>query len=251
MSEILYKELTPDKSLSDLIKRFWTVSNVTADTQYYAILPDGYFDIILTITDEKLKNISLTGLYTIDFEVIIPPQTTFLGVSFLPLASEYILAQNLTSLLNRHQILPLNFLDIDKVNFDDFQHWTKELALKFISTIQQGKTIDERKQKLFNLLYQTNGSLTIQEIASQTFWSSRQTNRYFNTTFGISLKAYCNILKCKQSFADIKKGILFPQQHYTDQAHFIKEVKKHTRTTPKVLAKNKNDRFIQFSTRPA
>lgn len=121
--------------------------------------------------------------------------------------------------------------------------------MQFISIIRNGKAFDERKQKLFKLLFQTNGSLTIQEIANQIFWTSRQINRYFNATFGLSLKSYCNILKCKQSFDDIKKGKLFPEKNYTDQPHFIREIKKHTGTTPKILAKNENDRFIQFSTR--
>jgi AraC-like DNA-binding protein len=250
MTEIIYKDLTPDKSLSDFVKRFWTISNPTTDNQQYSILPDGYFDIIATITDDKLNKVSLTGLYTTEFEVVIPAKTTFFGVSFLPLATENILAQSLASLLNKHQNLPLNYFEFDNVSFDNFQLWTQELSLQFISTINDSKPFDERKQKLFNLLFQTNGSLTIKEIANQTFWTSRQINRYFNTTFGLSLKTYLNILKCKQSFDDIKKGKLFPQQNYTDQPHFIKEIKKHTGTTPKVLAKNKNDRFIQFSTRP-
>lgn len=109
MSEINYKELTPDKSLSDFVKRFWTISNQTADYQHYSILPDGYFDIIATITDNKLNNVSLTGIYTTEFEVVIPANTTFFGISFLPLSNEYILKQSLTSLLNKHQNLPLSF----------------------------------------------------------------------------------------------------------------------------------------------
>src|SRR5699024_3960849 len=146
--------------------------------------------------------------------------------------------------------LSLNFIRFDKSIVDNFQHWKEELALQFISSIKSGKVIDERKLRLFKLLFQTNGSLTIQDIANQTFWTSRQINRYFNTKFGLSLKEYSNILKCKQSFDDIKKGELFPQQHYSDQPHFIREIRKHTGTTPKVLSKNENDRFIQFSTRP-
>ena len=40
---------------------------------------------------------------------------------------------------------------------------------------------------------------------------------------------------------------LSPQTDYFDQAHFIKEIKKYTGTTPKELHKNKNDRFLQLS----
>jgi AraC-like DNA-binding protein len=39
-----------------------------------------------------------------------------------------------------------------------------------------------------------------------------------------------------------------PQEDYFDQAHFIKEIKKYTGTTPKELHKNENVRFLQLST---
>lgn len=250
MDKINFKEIIPNKSLSKFVKRFWTITNLTNENLTYTILPDGYFDYILEFNEGKINSKSMTGIYTKEFEVVIPSYTTFFGVSFLPVSAEYILDQSLSKLLNKHQNLPLSFLDFDIAKFDKFQLWTEKLSLQFISKIKEEKVVEERKQKLFNLLFQTNGSLTIQEIANQTFWTSRQINRYFNTAFGLSLKTYLNILKCKQSFDDIKKGKLFPQQNYTDQPYFIKEIKKHTGSTPKVLAKNKNDRFIQFSTRP-
>jgi AraC-like DNA-binding protein len=85
-------------------------------------------------------------------------------------------------------------------------------------------------------------------MSEQVHWSSRQINRYFNQLFGLSLKAYCNILRFRASFQHIKEGKLFPEQNFTDQAHFIKEIKKFSGVLPKELSKNKDDRFIQFST---
>lgn len=73
-------------------------------------------------------------------------------------------------------------------------------------------------------------------------------NRYFNQTFGLSLKAYCNILRFRASIEHIKQGKLFPELNFSDQAHFIKEVKKLSGVVPKELSKNENDRFIQLST---
>ncbi|WP_233509501.1 helix-turn-helix domain-containing protein [Pedobacter chinensis] len=110
--------------------------------------------------------------------------------------------------------------------------------------------IDSRKQKLFDLIYEFNGTQSVSELAEKVFWSSRQINRYFNQQFGISLKAYCNILRFKSSLHHIKNGKLFPELNYSDQAHFIKEVKKMTGVTPKELARNENDRFILLSALP-
>src|SRR6187551_2773962 len=105
-------------------------------------------------------------------------------------------------------------------------------------------------QKLFDLIYSSNGSLPVKELSDKVFWSSRQINRYFNEQFGISLKAYCNILRFRASFSHIKDGKLFPHENFADQSHFIKEVKKLSGVSPKELKRNQNDRFIQFSTLP-
>jgi len=76
--------------------------------------------------------------------------------------------------------------------------------------------------------------------------SSRQINRYFNQQFGISLKAYCNILRFGASFKHISEGQLFPQESFTDQNHFIKQIKKYAGVTPKELSKNKDEQFIDM-----
>jgi AraC-like DNA-binding protein len=89
--------------------------------------------------------------------------------------------------------------------------------------------------------------MTVTELSEKVSWSSRQINRYFNQQFGLSLKAYCGILRFRASFPNIKEGKLFPEQNFSDQSHFIKEVRKLAGVSPKELMKNKNDRFIQFS----
>ncbi len=110
--------------------------------------------------------------------------------------------------------------------------------------------IDSRKQKLFELIYSSNGSLPVKELSEKVYWGSRQINRYFNKQFGISLKAYCNILRFRASLQHIKKGKLFPELNFADQNHFIKEIKKFSGVVPKDLSKNQNDRFILLSTLP-
>jgi AraC-like DNA-binding protein len=90
----------------------------------------------------------------------------------------------------------------------------------------------------------------VSELAGQIGWSSRQINRWFNSQFGLSLKTFANILKCHAAYRHIAQGQFQPDKSYYDQAHFIKEVKRYTGTTPKELHKNKNDRFLQLTTLP-
>jgi len=106
--------------------------------------------------------------------------------------------------------------------------------------------IDERKRNLFELIFTTNGEISVKELSERIFWSERQINRYFNQQFGLSLKTYCNILRFQASLLHIKQGELYPQLNFADQSHFIKEIKKLSGVSPKELHKNENDRFLQF-----
>ncbi|MET0244429.1 MAG: AraC family transcriptional regulator, partial [Flavitalea sp.] len=92
------------------------------------------------------------------------------------------------------------------------------------------------------------GQKSISELSEHSFWSSRQINRYFNDWFGLSLKAYCNILRFRESFTEISKGNLYPSQNYSDQAHFIKDVKKFAGVTPGELNRTDQGKYIQIST---
>jgi len=96
------------------------------------------------------------------------------------------------------------------------------------------------------LIFDSKGEMSVKELSEKVFWSSRQINQYFNQQFGMSLKAYCNILRFQASLSQIKEGKLFPQLNFYDQSHFIKEIKKHSGVSPKELYKNENSRFLQF-----
>jgi AraC-like DNA-binding protein len=89
----------------------------------------------------------------------------------------------------------------------------------------------------FELIYAENGSMPVKELSEKVFWSSRQINRYFNEQFGLSLKAYCNILRFRASFEHIKEGKLFPQQNFADQSHFIKAFKEFAGYSPREFQK--------------
>ena len=108
------------------------------------------------------------------------------------------------------------------------------------------KKIQPKKLQLSQLVYLMNGNISAEEVSNQINWSNRQINRYMNKYLGVSLKTYLNIQKCYTSYIQIREGRFFPDNGYYDQAHFIREVKKHTGKTPKELYEKQNDRFIQL-----
>jgi AraC-like DNA-binding protein len=247
-ANIEFKQNLPTSQLSDFVESFWMIENTSNKAHEIVILPDGRFDIIFSYSSNERYNIMQMGLGSQPEQNSIPPKIVMFAVSFKLLAIEYLLNMKAAFLLNEAHPLPNDFWGITKNDLNDFEKFCEKVSAKMLSLIRPG--IDSRKHKLFELIYSSNGSLSVKELSEKVFWSSRQINRYFNEQFGISLKAYCNILRFKASLQHIKDGKLFPEQDFTDQNHFIKEVKKFSGVVPKELFKNQNDRFILLSALP-
>jgi AraC-like DNA-binding protein len=244
--DIKFKFIKPDPNLSDYVESFWMLMNHADTSKEIIVLPDGRVDLIFAYSNNESFHTTLIGIGTEPDQAIIAPGTVMFAVSFKLLAAEYILNLKLASLLNKASLLPNDFWNVSQNDLKDIDRFCKNVSKVIIDLKKE--EVDPRKKKLFDLIYSSHGTIAVQELSEQVNWSSRQINRYFNEHFGLPLKAYCNILRFRASFDQIKEGKLFPEQAFADQAHFIKEVKKFSGVAPKELFKNQNDRFIQFST---
>lgn len=247
-SEFEYKIIKPDPSISDYVESFWMINNCIETDKEVIVLPDGRVDMFFTYSLSEPFHIVILGITTEPEKVIFPPHRILFAISFKLLAIEYLIETPIVSIINQAKQLPNNFWGFSQDDMNSFDAFCIKASQK-IGELSNAN-IDKRKQHLFELIYSSNGSMSVNELSQKVFWSSRQINRYFNQQFGLSLKSYCNILRFRASFQHIKEGKLFPEQNFADQAHFIKEVKKLAGVIPKELSKNKNDRFIQFSTLP-
>lgn len=245
-TDLAYKSKQPSKKLSAFVDSFWCMRNKSDKTIETIGLPDGRIDLSLFQSSKEPFSIRLLGLGTHQYEKgKIPANSLTFVISFKLLAVEYIFHDSISALLNEGKKLENDFWDFNPTDLKDFEWFCEKASHKMESSIV--KEIDSRKQKLFNLIYESNGAMTVKDLAEQSGWSSRQINRYFNQYFGISLKGFCSILRFRASLEHIAKGKLFPEENFSDQTHFIKEIKKISGSIPKELFQNKNDRFILLS----
>jgi len=172
----------------------------------------------------------LRGIDTEPSQVVIEKGTTIFTIGLKLLAVEYLLGDSIKDVLNEGRNISNDFCQFEESNMSSLENFSNR-ATKKIKSIST-ENIDSWKKKLFELIYASNGSMHVKELSQQ---------------FGISLKAYCNILRLGASFKHISEGKLFPEQNFTDQNHFIKEIKKYAGVTPKELSKNKDDRFIDIT----
>lgn len=224
------------------------LANPTDVEKEVVVLPDGRFDIFFSYSINEPFHVTIAGLASEPSQGTIAPESVIFAISFKLLAIDYLLDTTISSLVNKVDYLPNDFWGIIQDDLRDFGSFCTKVSNRMIG--QRKGNVDERKRNLFDLIYSSEGALSVQELSESVHWNSRQINRYFSQRFGLSLKTFCTILRYKSSFTQIKEGKLFPEHYFTDQAHFIKEVKKFSGVTPKELTKNKNDRFIQFSTLP-
>lgn len=244
--DLKYSAIKPSKNLSDFVDSFWCMENKSDQTLETIGLPDGRIDLSLQKTADSSFQIRLLGLSTHQYEKgKIPANSLTFVISFKLPAAEYVFHESIAEIANSGKILENDFWDFEKSDLENFELFCEKASLKISSLVI--KEIDNRKQKLFDLIYKTNGAMTVKELSEQSNWSSRQINRYFTQYFGISLKGFCSILRFRASLEHIAKGSLFPEENFSDQTHFIKEIKKISGSLPKELFQNKNDRFILLS----
>ena len=243
--DLNFKLIKPDKSISDFVESFWLLHNQSDRDKDIVVLPDGRLELTFSLSETEPFHVVRSGIETHPSKVVLKTKTLMFAISFKLLATEYIFQNVVSNLLNYAEYMPLDFWGFNAKDLQNFDAFCEKASKKVQSLLP--KVIDERKRKLFDLIYASKGSLTVKELSESVYWNSRQINRYFNQQYGISLKLYCNILRFRASFEHIAHGQLFPESHFTDQSHFIKEIKKFSGVVPKELLKNENDRFIQFS----
>ena len=248
VNNLVYRAIKPEPALADLVESFWMLHNPADQEQDVIVLPDGRIDLFFSSSSTVPYHALLRGLDHGPSHSTILPRTTTFAVSLTLLAAEYLLNQSVAAILNKGAILTPDFWGMTADDLTDFNAFCDKVSAQIRNSRQD--PIDERKQNLVALLYATQGALSVQKLAETVHWSSRQINRYFAHWFGLSLKAYCNILRFRASFGHLKEGKLFPEQNFADQAHFIHEVEKYAGVSPKKLSQNSDDRFIQFSLLP-
>jgi AraC-like DNA-binding protein len=237
-----FQLLEPEESLSDFVYCFSAMQNLS--NQHEAvIIPNGKVDLIFSRTKDNQLRVALLGLETkpkyTNQEVI-----DFYSVSFHPLAIEYLFKDGIADIINTGKILPAGFWNFTFEDINDFGVFCTKITAKI--RILLPDKIDERKRHLFRLIFDSKGEIPVAQLAEKVVWSKRQINRYFKGQFGLSVKAYCKILRFQASLDHIRHGQLHPQLNFTDQSHFIKEIKQFSGVSPKELYKNENYRFLQF-----
>ena len=222
-----YQEIKPIKKLENLVNSFWMHCNLTDQPEHMTIVPDSFLKIIFFVENESITKYFMAGLFIHEINYFVPPNSTLFGCKLKILAPEYLINHEMASILQKLKQLDIEYLNLKYLELSSFEDIVQQWQIEFLK-IKPKKEVAANKLRLSQLLDKMKGDITTKEVSEQIYWTNRQINRYMNKYVGVSLKKYLNIQKAYYSYRQIMEGRLFPEKDYFDQAHFIREIKKHT-----------------------
>ena len=275
-----YKEQLPHSSLQDYVKCFWILEHeYTPEKPTEDVTPDSFVELILNFgspyflqsagqEDREMPSAFLVGLqqkpllYRCDgtVKLVCTRFHAWGTLPFLetPTRTENKLAINLGKEWHDlfHKLTPL----VEAGNYDGAVAGVEDFLIgKLLAASVDLKQIETAAK----MLHLQKGQFRISELADYCNLSSRQLQRVFRDSMGVSPKVLARTIR----FEEIRRRLMFePEANltdlayefgYTDQAHFIRDFKEFAGRTPGEFAaemrafqdvfRDDNVVFLQFN----
>jgi AraC-like DNA-binding protein len=267
MSSIV-KEYKSSAELNPYVDFFWSGKFNINSAKLFSqrVIPYGYVELIIHLSDDHCEifdgsdfsaspDYLLIGLFTEPYDVHFRKLVNVFGIRFKPEGIYNIFGVPASEF---HQ----NFEDMESIAGKNFKEFCSKLreSNSVSQMIQQTenylqKNIRNSKINLYYLnraaeiIRKLNGNISIHDLSSKVYISTRQLEREFKQKLGISPKSYMKIARLNEVNRKIQNGErvdlteLSYSTGFSDQAHFIRDFKKFTGESPKVFI-NKKEKFI-------
>jgi len=252
-----FTRVSPHPDLAEFIECYWMMYSDDSLPTVEKIIPDGFTELIFNYRDVYQSQISghwslqspnlLAGQLRTYFYLQNTGTTGSVAIKLKPAALSQLFGLSMDQYVD--QIIDLSSLAhpmlnglTEKINTAVALKQTqqgeliKELLDNYFMKLVPSATANPLKQPL-DLIFQTNGMLTVAEMASAADVSERQLERLFKKYIGLSPKYYARIIRFNYIFKLItaKKcswAEVVYQSGYYDQSHFIRNFKAFTGEDP-------------------
>lgn len=252
-----YQTFQPHPDLEALVKCHWTLEvPAEKDAQRQRIIPDGCIELIFILGDDIKR-------FTSGDEFIIQPRAMVLGqitepffveptgyvnsfaVRFYPYGFANLVSAPIKNLANKETPLELLFgespskeLEQKIIHAKDTKGRIEMIEGFLLSKLIDKGTIDGIVKTTIDTLFSTRGSTAINAILKDDLSKRRQLERKFLNQIGISPKQLGRVVRLQAALKMLLQQqpesftrIAYESEYY-DQAHFIKDFKEFTGTTP-------------------
>jgi len=260
-----YQTFQPHPDLKPLVDCYWTLE-VPADNDAgkQRIIPDGCIEMAFILGDDIKR-------YTSDNEFILQPRAMVLGqtiepfyieptgyvntfaIRFYPYGFANFVTIPIKNLVNKETPLRLLFgdktaneLEQNIIQAKDTKQRIEIIEKFLLAKLNDKATIDKIVKTTIDTLFLTRGNTSINSVLKDDLSKRRQLERKFRKLIGISPKQLGKVIRLQTALKILlnKHSENFTEiaykSDYYDQAHFIKDFKEFTGTTPKAFLKNDN-----------
>ncbi len=205
--------------------------------------------------ESREMNGYVCGQALVNFEMSLPIVDRYLAIQFHPWSLYSFFEFNALDFYD--QQVPLEIVDrylADQLYELMDSTRTSEEVLKDVQTILLNRFsplfADNRVIHVLNAVFISKGASKVTELSDSVNLSKRRLEQLFSENIGISPKKYSRIVRFQNLlfnyFMTGEKSFDFPNT-FSDQAHFIKEMKNLTGMTPKQLMEHLKDDINKMS----
>lgn len=260
-----YQTFKPHQDLDSIVNFYWTLEvPYNPNNTKQKIIPDGFIEMTFNFGD-KIKR------YTSDKKFVTHPCAMVMGqrtksyfiepignvdtfaICFYPYGFANFVNTPLENLVDKEipienlfGKIPAKKLEQEMVNAANTQQRIKIIETFLINKLNDNTTIESIVKSTVDVLLATNGSSSINNILKDELFKRRQLERKFKQQVGISPKQLGKVIRLQTALKimlnsknDSLTNIAY-ESDYFDQAHFIKDFKEFTGTTPKEFLDNEN-----------
>jgi len=252
-----YQTFEPDQDLAAFIKCYWTLESPKEEMpEKQIIVPDGcmemifhygdlykqYFDNGNSITQPRCFVI---GQLTRPLEIEPTGETGIFSIrfhpeGFLPFTSIPIKAMENTA-VSLEKLFGNDGQEIEQqiINANSTSERIELIEIFLLNRLTDIENIDRIVKSTVETIITANGQLSVDELSTLTQVNRRQLLRKFSSAIGLSPKQLSRTFRLQSALKMLLNdqfsnlAHLAYENEYYDQAHFIKEFKEFTGSTPK------------------
>lgn len=257
---IQYKRIPPKHpQLIGIVKNFWTINSDTPISLNHKLLPVRNIDFVFNRTStfiadgpkdtNSLNGFIFNGIRSSYYRQKQNSPLDLFGITFYPSGVYSLLKTPLIEFKNL-------ILEVDLIH-NEFSSRVQEKINSCISLEKQIAGIEAiivscinrdllPDRRIFNHFYNSISDFNIPDYCETTGIHQRNLERMFNKFIGVSPKGFLKLRRFQQCLKDILSNSyddltsLSFKHKFSDQAHFIRDFKSFTGSSPKQFLKDKN-----------
>ena len=234
-----FVEFLPAAPLRDIVAAFWVHTAPPAPTPH-VVIPDGCFDLVLTLEESNEGNAFAFGPITACSEVTLETGTTYAGIRLQPWVGAAALGIDGSSLTNQIFALPQAGYQLQRLSSDI------SASLTLLTDVAHGLadgfrwTAHQRAvREAYARIACPEGAHSVRELGADLGVADRTLRRAFEAVTGSGPKFALRVARFQRALAGL--GTTSSLAHlayacgYADQAHLCNELSQLAGTTPSVL----------------